>query len=200
MNSDAGRLTVSFRPLFLGGLLPNRARFRFAGRASARPASILAQSMPVNLSSFFLSHPWGAQCRGRGRPFGATFCDGDVLRLASGAYFWLPYSRWSCPTTSRTVRPPLMLMAQVPPTPWLISRNTPSRCIFFFRARSAWSTLLSRTRTCTVALLRNCKPIWRAAAAARLRQYLALSRDAVKAARQCFTLTPCRHILTSWLS
>src|SRR5689334_6900717 len=31
-----------------------------AGRASVRPASILAQSMPVNLSSFFLSHPWGA--------------------------------------------------------------------------------------------------------------------------------------------
>src|ERR1700761_4363819 len=26
----------------------------------------------------------------------------------------------------------------------------PSRCIFFFSARSAWSTLLSRTRTCTV--------------------------------------------------
>src|SRR5215204_4293819 len=29
-----------------------------------------------------------------------------------------------------------------------ISRNTPSRCIFFFRTRSAWSMLLSRTRTC----------------------------------------------------
>src|SRR5271170_7480970 len=56
----AGRLTVSFRPLFLGGLLPSRARFRFAGRASARLALILAQSMPVNLSSFFLPHPWGA--------------------------------------------------------------------------------------------------------------------------------------------
>jgi len=41
---------VSFRPLFLGGLLPSRARFRSAGRASVRPASILAQSMPVNLS------------------------------------------------------------------------------------------------------------------------------------------------------
>src|SRR5690606_3094175 len=30
-----------------------------------------------------------------------------------------------------------------------ISRKTPSRCIFFLRARRAWSTLLSRTRTCT---------------------------------------------------
>ena len=29
-----------------------------------------------------------------------------------------------------------------------ISRNTPSRCIFFFRTRSAWSMLLSRTSTC----------------------------------------------------
>ena len=29
-----------------------------------------------------------------------------------------------------------------------ISRNTPSRCIFFLRTRSAWSTLLSRTMTC----------------------------------------------------
>jgi len=26
----------------------------------------------------------------------------------------------------------------------------PSRCIFFLRARSAWSTLLSRTSTCTL--------------------------------------------------
>ena len=30
-----------------------------------------------------------------------------------------------------------------------ISRKTPSRCIFFFSALRAWSTLLSRTRTCT---------------------------------------------------
>ena len=38
-------------------MLPSRARFRFAGPASVRPASILAQSMPVNLSSFFcLTH------------------------------------------------------------------------------------------------------------------------------------------------
>ena len=29
-----------------------------------------------------------------------------------------------------------------------ISRKMPSRCIFFFSARSAWSTLLSRTETC----------------------------------------------------
>ena len=29
-----------------------------------------------------------------------------------------------------------------------ISRNTPSRCIFFLRTRSAWSMLLSRTSTC----------------------------------------------------
>src|SRR5690606_30717014 len=28
-------------------------------------------------------------------------------------------------------------------------RKMPSRCIFFFSARSAWSTLLSRTDTCT---------------------------------------------------
>src|SRR5665213_57834 len=32
-------------------------------------------------------------------------------------------------------------------------RKTPSRCIFFLSTRSAWSTLLSRTRTCTSALL-----------------------------------------------
>src|SRR5215472_4861217 len=36
-----------------------------------------------------------------------------------------------------------------------ISRNTPSRCIFFFSALRAWSTLLSRTRTCTGTLLRS---------------------------------------------
>ena len=30
-----------------------------------------------------------------------------------------------------------------------ISRKTPSRCSFFFSARRAWSTLLSRTCTCT---------------------------------------------------
>src|SRR6516165_678373 len=30
-----------------------------------------------------------------------------------------------------------------------ISRNRPSRCIFFFNALRAWSTLLSRTKTCT---------------------------------------------------
>src|SRR5690606_20801655 len=30
-----------------------------------------------------------------------------------------------------------------------ISRKMPSRCIFFLSARSAWSTLLSRTSTCT---------------------------------------------------
>src|SRR6516165_1272594 len=30
-----------------------------------------------------------------------------------------------------------------------ISRKMPSRCIFFFSALRAWSTLLSRTKTCT---------------------------------------------------
>src|SRR5262249_14703108 len=30
-------------------------------------------------------------------------------------------------------------------------RKIPSRCIFFFSAFRAWSTLLSRTRTCTLA-------------------------------------------------
>ena len=29
-----------------------------------------------------------------------------------------------------------------------LSRKTPSRCIFFFSTLRAWSTLLSRTRTC----------------------------------------------------
>jgi hypothetical protein len=32
---------------------------------------------------------------------------------------------------------------------FFISRNTPSRCIFFLRTRSAWSTLLSLTVTYT---------------------------------------------------
>jgi hypothetical protein len=36
-----------------------------------------------------------------------------------------------------------------------ISRKTPSRCIFFLRILSAWSTLLSRTNTC------KCFPIVR---------------------------------------
>jgi hypothetical protein len=31
----------------------------------------------------------------------------------------------------------------------LISRKMPSRCIFFFSTLRAWSTLLSRTKTCT---------------------------------------------------
>src|SRR6516225_7704846 len=31
-----------------------------------------------------------------------------------------------------------------------ISRKRPSRCIFFFNALRAWSTLLSRTKTCTL--------------------------------------------------
>jgi hypothetical protein len=35
----------------------------------------------------------------------------------------------------------------------LISRNTPSRCIFFFKTLRACSTLLSRTKTCNVAIL-----------------------------------------------
>jgi hypothetical protein len=38
--------------LFLGGLLPSRARLRFAGLASVRPSTIPPQSTPVNLSSF----------------------------------------------------------------------------------------------------------------------------------------------------
>jgi CHAT domain-containing protein len=54
-----------------GGLSGLAKAFFYAGARSllvshwsvpsqATPASILAQSMPVNLSSFFLSHPWGA--------------------------------------------------------------------------------------------------------------------------------------------
>jgi len=41
---------------------------------------------------------------------------------------------------------------------FFISRNTPSRCSFFFRTRSAWSTLLSRTVTYTanLSLSRRC--------------------------------------------
>jgi len=38
--------------LFLGGLLPSRARLRFAGLASVPPSTIPAQSTPINLSSF----------------------------------------------------------------------------------------------------------------------------------------------------
>src|SRR5271154_526294 len=38
----------------------------------------------------------------------------------------------------------------------------PSRCIFFFSALRAWSTLLSRTRTCTRAPLQSVRGIcWR---------------------------------------
>lgn len=37
---------------------------------------------------------------------------------------------------------------------FFISRSNPSRCIFFFKTRSACSTLLSRTKTCTF------YPIW----------------------------------------
>ena len=37
------------------------------------------------------------------------------------------------------------------PKRFFISRKMPSRCIFFLSAFRAWSTLLSRTRTCTLA-------------------------------------------------
>jgi len=66
--------------------------------------------------------PGGDEGDGLGRPFAKD----DVLRLASGAYFWPPYSRWIWPTTSRTARCSLTLMAQVPPTPWLTVRVQPA--------------------------------------------------------------------------
>lgn len=49
-----------FGRLFLGGVLPSKARFRFAGRASGRPPTIPAQSMLVHPVLIFLSHSWGA--------------------------------------------------------------------------------------------------------------------------------------------
>ena len=73
MNRDAGEHRPSASAaspcvsgrLFLGGLLPSRARLRFAGLASVRPSTIPAQSTPVNLSSFScLTH--GVQSKHRG--------------------------------------------------------------------------------------------------------------------------------------
>src|SRR6476659_4764040 len=46
MGAFPGR--VSSDRLFLGGLLPSRARFHFAGRASVLPLSGLPQSIPVS--------------------------------------------------------------------------------------------------------------------------------------------------------
>jgi hypothetical protein len=50
--SHAGRvrIAVSFHRLFLGGLLPSRARFRFAGSPPIRPHIKSAQSRVDSLS------------------------------------------------------------------------------------------------------------------------------------------------------
>jgi hypothetical protein len=46
-------IAVSFRRLFLGGLLPSRARFRFAGSLPIRLHMKVAQSRVANLSPNF---------------------------------------------------------------------------------------------------------------------------------------------------
>jgi hypothetical protein len=44
LSAPASLIAVSFLQLFLGGLLPSRARFRFAGAETLHPQSNLLQS------------------------------------------------------------------------------------------------------------------------------------------------------------
>jgi hypothetical protein len=59
-------IAVSFRRLFLGGLLPSRARFRFAGSLPIRLHMKVAQSRVANLSPNFRVSVEG--CTPRSRP------------------------------------------------------------------------------------------------------------------------------------
>jgi hypothetical protein len=53
-------IAVSFHRLFLGGLLPSRARFRFAGSPPIRLQSKPAQYRAANLSPNSVSQSRGA--------------------------------------------------------------------------------------------------------------------------------------------
>ncbi len=79
---------------------------------------------------------------------------GAAPRPASASPAGAPRAAFACaPTCGLVVRPrpfraPVFRTASRNARADFISRKMPSRCIFFFKAFRAWSTLLSRTRTC----------------------------------------------------